>query len=399
MEIDVDRFFRHAHSLLALHCPCASQGGRFGVGARNSWNGLFSMLILTIRAVTRAAFCCSLLTVSCASREAPSAVSESSVRPGSRHNDAYRRLDVGGRDLPFYSNFDFAGRDIDVERAIVVVHGTLRNADEYFDSMLKLVAQSGAENVLVIAPHFQTNAGLACSHVTDEPARNDLAWSCDDWKAGRDATGTQLSSFEALDTLVEAASEAFPALSRVVVAGHSAGGQFVQRYSLASTVGDNVRFIVANPSSYMYLDDIRPTNASTCTPEGCPDGFGPFAGAAECPSFNQYKYGTRAMPPALDGLSAEELAERLRERRPIYLLGALDSSEELVAGFNELDRSCAAEAQGPFRLQRGLAYFNYARRYGARPSDLHVVSECGHNQACMFGSIEGRKALNLALAD
>lgn len=35
MEIDVDRFSRHANSLLALHCPCASTGGRFGVGARN----------------------------------------------------------------------------------------------------------------------------------------------------------------------------------------------------------------------------------------------------------------------------------------------------------------------------------------------------------------------------
>ena len=39
----------------------------------------------------------------------------------------------------------------------------------------------------------------------------------------------------------------------------------------------------------------------------------------------------------------------------IYLLGTLDAD----AAHPFLDRSCAAEAQGPTRLARGQAYYQY----------------------------------------
>ena len=63
----------------------------------------------------------------------------------------------------------------------------------------------------------------------------------------------------------------FPALKEIVVAGHSAGGQYVQ-----PTLSALVRYLVANPSSYLYLEPWRPVNGNP---------------AELCPGFNKYKYG------------------------------------------------------------------------------------------------------------
>ncbi|RZS43139.1 hypothetical protein EV193_102115 [Herbihabitans rhizosphaerae] len=51
-------------------------------------------------------------------------------------------------------------------RAVVVVHGTGRNADEYYDSMLRTATDAGAErDTVIIAPRFQTDE--------DSPADSD----------------------------------------------------------------------------------------------------------------------------------------------------------------------------------------------------------------------------------
>lgn len=63
-----------------------------------------------------------------------------------------------------------------------------------------------------------------------------------------------------------ARKDVFPHLASIVVAGHSAGGQFVTRYQMANqvdgTLGVPVTYVVANPSAYPYLDNERPVAAS-----------------------------------------------------------------------------------------------------------------------------------------
>ena len=85
-----------------------------------------------------------------------------------------------------------------------------------------------------------------------------------------------ISSFGAMDVLLESLCDRkrFPNLQRIVVTGHSAGGQFVHRWALSSNswcFGDgqyahrwapksdlpNVRTVVANPRSFTYLDNRR----------------------------------------------------------------------------------------------------------------------------------------------
>src|ERR1041385_3154541 len=58
------------------------------------------------------------------------------------------------------------------------------------------------------------------------------------------------------------AKNSFQILKMIVVAGHSAGGQFITRYEMLNQVHDKlgvpVSYVVANASSYAYVDDLRP---------------------------------------------------------------------------------------------------------------------------------------------
>jgi hypothetical protein len=54
-------------------------------------------------------------------------------------------------------------------------------------------------------------------------------------------------------------------------------------------------------------------------------------------------------PPYLASASAAELEQRYVARRVIYLLGTSDSNPDHPA----LDKSCMAEAEGPYRYARG----------------------------------------------
>ena len=54
----------------------------------------------------------------------------------------------------------------------------------------------------------------------------------------------------------------FPALRDVVIAGHSGGAQVAHRYAIVgagcNVAGVRCRYVIANPSSYVYFDSMRP---------------------------------------------------------------------------------------------------------------------------------------------
>ena len=78
-------------------------------------------------------------------------------------------------------------------------------------------------------------------------------------------TNARTTSFDVADELLRklARKDIFPNLRSIVFAGHSAGGQFVSRYEMSNqvheTLGVPITYVVANPSSYAYLDDLRPS--------------------------------------------------------------------------------------------------------------------------------------------
>jgi hypothetical protein len=265
-----------------------------------------------------------------------------------------------------------------ITRALVVIHGASRDADNYFRTALAAAfLDSALDDTLVIVPRIASNAG-GCR---DPLAPNEISWSCagDSWRSGGTATNNdKLTSFDFTDEILRrlAKKEVFPNLRAIVVSGHSAGGQYVDRYAMANTVHDKlgvpVTYVVSNPSSYAYLDTMRPN------PEG--SDFRAFTDGRNCTTYNQWPYG---LEHRSGGYTARESDDQLRKQlttRPVtYLMGEID-----VLPLGGFDGSCPAMAQGPTRLARGQAFFRYMnQKFGARHT-LTVVPLCGHNARCMF---------------
>ncbi|WP_455824138.1 alpha/beta hydrolase [Pseudomonas graminis] len=268
-----------------------------------------------------------------------------------------------------------------VTRALIIVHGRLRNAMTYLESGERAAEHAGVGgSTLIIAPQF-----LDESDVKNHPLDNQLLrWKADDWMAGEPSIGPgQVSSYGALDQIIKHLGnrKLFPALKEIVVAGHSGGGQVVQRFALTGhdhpmlqTEGISLRYVVANPSTYAWFSPQRPVK------------FDP----ASCPGFNDWKYGMQNLPAYAKDQSAEQLERVYVSRDITYLLGQQDTDPNHPA----LDKSCAAETQGAYRLIRGHNYFDYLKqRHPQLTQKLVEVPGVGHNGDGMFTSPEGEKVL------
>lgn len=297
---------------------------------------------------------------------------------------------VDGLALRLYASAPFAASYPDVQRALIIVHGNDGNAEGYFKAALAAAAAAKqVDGTLILAPHFVEQA-----HKTAPPVGY-LAWDRGgDWRAGDLSSAEaapRVSSFRVMDRLLSTLADRtrFAGLQSIVIAGHSAGGQYVQRYAiLRGTTAAGaiaVRFVVANPSSYLYLDARRPDPAA-------PGAFRMPAGSA-CAA-NRYKYGLErgngAVDEAVALLGLAGLAQRFRQQNVIYLLGEADNDPN----HRLLDKGCAAMAQGPTRLARGLAYKLYLdSHYAPHAQRVETVPGVGHNAARMFGSRAGLAAL------
>ncbi|MES2071119.1 MAG: alpha/beta hydrolase [Pseudomonadota bacterium] len=297
--------------------------------------------------------------------------------------DAQIKVDAaaGSGILPLYLSQDWSSPQPDITRAVLVFHGRLRDADVYWRSAQKALKASGeAQHTLLIVPQFLADADIAAH---DMPAAV-LHWQWESWMGGENANGpAPLSSFEAIDAILLQLSDRkrFPNLRTVVIAGHSGGAQVVQRYAvvgkgeeLLDKLGVHTRYVVANPSSYLYFNEERPL---TLTPG--------------CPQFNQWKYGWSGAPAyaQLKAPAAYEAAYAARD--VVYLLGTADINPRHPA----LDKSCPAELQGAYRYARGLAYFSYMQRRhpGMNAQTLLRVEGVGHDGDAMFTSACGLSTL------
>ncbi|VEU41441.1 unnamed protein product [Pseudo-nitzschia multistriata] len=170
-----------------------------------------------------------------------------------------------------------------IETVLVIQHGSGRNADDYLCAGISVVASAAAggnttrdnEKILVIAPKFVADV----DHDDRDRNPNTLYWleqGADvplghTWRYGADAANAWspgdsglrrqgISSYDVMDRLLEyligsklhgedqkvsmmrgsthqeqRESFNFPNLKRIVVAGHSAGGQYVHRWTLLSS--------------------------------------------------------------------------------------------------------------------------------------------------------------------
>lgn len=239
----------------------------------------------------------------------------------------------------------YASRSLDAQRRaggplVVAVHGALRDADRYLAQALA-AARRARSDALVVAPQFLSDV--------DTGAPDDaLRWEVEGWKGGYPALGpTAISSFTAMDSLLDqlaprAAAGPHPG---VVIFGNSAGGQFVNRYAAVGRGPDalirrgiGVRFIIANPSTYLYFDRDRPATVRDRSVANC------------------WRYGFDNAPAYVE-TGPRESFERYLGRDVTIVLGARDSDGTALL----LEISPPAMAQGVNRFERGINYDQHIR--------------------------------------
>jgi hypothetical protein len=285
------------------------------------------------------------------------------------------KVPLGQNYFYVYRSQPLAARLVDIERVFVLVHGLGRDGDIYYKSAIDATRDSGElDRTLVIAPQFHAIDGTCQDH----PETGETIFACRGWSDGISTKAAPVSSFTAMDTLLRSivAGKSFPSLKEIVVAGHSAGGQFVQRYAAANridgTLGIPIHYVVANPSSYVYLESWRPVKNP----------------GASCPQFNRYKYGLDGMTGYLQETGADAIRKNYSRRDVTYLLGELDTTDE-----HNMDSTCPAMAQGPNRFARGTTYFERLNLIYKSSHKLVHIPGCGHSGECMYRSANGRRAV------
>lgn len=158
--------------------------------------------------------------------------------------------------VPVYANRNLARGDLrDIKQIVIVFHGVKRNADAYYETVATLLATNPARanDTLILAPRFVGSidsgfAGMA-------------AWRKASWEDGEDSVQANgrpapVSSFQVIDDLLRSLDDRkrLPILAGIVLAGHSGGGQLVQRYAVLNQIdgplrrdGVALRYVIANP--------------------------------------------------------------------------------------------------------------------------------------------------------
>lgn len=285
--------------------------------------------------------------------------------------------------VPVFTTYSLATGSEAPELAVVVVHGTNRNADDYFASMVAAAGDAQAlPGTLIVSPRFQTSS--------DGPAFDEARWTSGGWKRGHlsleSGPAPRVSSYAALDRIVEIVTNRslFPSVNRVVVTGHSAGGQVVHRYAATSpmdaeNVGVPVRYVPANPSTWLYVGPERWDGTGWSVPTG-----------GDCPDYDDWHYGMEDRNTYASRLSADSIRSLLAGRDVVVLAGDADT----LAG--NLDVSCGANLQGAHRYERALRLSTFLEaHFPANEHRLAVVPGVGHSNVQMFTSGTGLGAIFL----
>ena len=293
--------------------------------------------------------------------------------------------------LPYVSNKSLLEADPAVDRVVFVLPGSDRDANFVFNNGFQaLKTLPVSENVLLISPQFLSEEDA------DSAQDNCIRWRGSDWSAGLDSKSpSQISSFEVLNEFILALLDTghFPNVRTLVVAGHSAGGQFVNRFAAGSKPLQDglsgrkiaVLFVISNPSSYLYFDEKRPKNAVESL-FVAPD-------PKLYPKYDNYRYGLKALSRYMQNVGRENIKKYYKTANIRYLLGGSDTDEN----HKDLSKTPGAMSQGRQRLERGLLYYAYTLEFfnNANRANhiLKVVPGVGHSSKGIFNSQEGKEAL------
>ena len=147
-----------------------------------------------------------------------------------------------------------------------------------------------------------------------------------------------------------------------------------------------MKFVPANPSSYVYLNEFRANNGNTnnwiIPSQDCTSGDG----------YNEWKYGLTG----LYGYTAARGGAWARQKLPVRQIELLAGTDDIYDNHG-LDTDCGAEWQGPFRYQRAHIFKAFMDRFYA-PNNFKItdVQGIGHDSTAMFASPPGKAAIFFA---
>ncbi len=279
-------------------------------------------------------------------------------------------ISIAHHPLRVFANDDLAHPAVEPTSAIVLIHGRWGDAQLGLDTVQTIATRLNLPR-LIIAPQL--------SHGAAGPP-DMLQWPDAKWMAAELAEPSGISSFTVLDTIIAMLSNhaQFPAMRHITLAGHSAGAQLLQRYSVffeSAACRLPVSFVIANAGSYLYLDPIRPHHGGFAIPD-----------AAQYPGYDDWKYGLQNRPAFLHGPATNYAQQNIT-----YLLGALDNDPADPG----LDKRPAVRPQGESRLARGQNYWRYlTQKFGkALRQQCLIIPQTGHNMAGMFNHPSAAEAL------
>lgn len=308
----------------------------------------------------------------------------------SASQDCYRSVSLEDAsqntgNFKFYSTHPIYLENAEWEKlkyAVIVVHGANRDADNYYNWLLGPLTNSGLlESTILISPEFISSTGAA----TD-----DLYWNSD-WREGQKSTSNaKISSFEAIDALLNRLSDktVFPVLEKVIVTGHSSGALFTQVYGATNVTESSSNhlsfdYVVANSQYFYYPDNQRynEQNNQFYTPTGCG-------------TYNHWPLGYAGAPSYVTTRTETEIDANLLGRSFTYFLGNGTGNDSAL---NTSD--CGAILLGSSRFKRGEHIYDWLQTQysGQNSSTKVIVNGIGHDGQGMYQSNNFKSLLETLL--
>jgi hypothetical protein len=298
--------------------------------------------------------------------------------------------------VPFAASHSLSEPNRRITRVLFSIHSSGFDAVAYYDHARTAAAKApGAlAETLIVAPQFFEKPAIPGT-IPDGL----LYWRVSPFRGssrgaiGVDEKPVEISAFDVLDRWLSSLTDPnlFPQLRDIVLFGHSAGGQFVQRYAMVGKFEPptriKLRYVVSAPSSYAYPSGERYN--SRAKKFVVPDANTLSA----CPDYNKWGYGLDAPYAYFSDTRRDAIAERYAARAVFYLCGANDNDPNDDA----IGKSCGAMLQGRHRLERMQVFAEYLRQeYGPKVKQRHhfaVVPKIGHFGRGTMTSASGLKFL------
>ena len=289
--------------------------------------------------------------------------------------------------IPYSSNMPLNSKNLKVTKLLLAIHSSNFNADMYLKNSLDLAKKMGKQDsTMVLAPQF-----LITSLLDKRVKRDFLYWEVPPFRASSKALyknrKVQVSAYEILDDIVKKISFSgnFPNLKEIVVFGHSAGGQMVNRYAAYSNIVTSnikIRYVVMAPSSYVYFNKQRYVKNSH---------YNFFIPKIPTKKYNRWGYGTERLYSVhkRNHVTAKAMEQQYRNAHVSYMVGSRDNN----VNDSSLAKGLAAMLQGKHRLDRAIIYHKYLQIYFSRDivkqHKLYIVDGVGHSSKGLMNSKKG----------